>query len=53
MLVTLTDEGRRIIDEAVVAGVEAQQRLLADLPAGRRRQLDEPLRELLAAVSRA
>lgn len=53
VLVTLTDEGRRIIDEAVVAGVEAQQRLLADLPAGRRRQLDELLRELLAAVSRA
>ena len=53
VLVTLTDEGRRIIDEAVVAGVEAQQRLLADLPAGRRRQLDELLRELLAAVSRS
>lgn len=50
LLVTLTEPGRTLIDEAVVAGLEAQRLLLADLPATSRRKLDDLLRELLIAV---
>lgn len=52
VLVTLTDRGRQVIDHAVDAGVETQQRLLADLPPVRRRQLNGLLRDLLAVVTR-
>lgn len=52
LLVTLTERGRQIIDDAVVAAVETQQRLLADLPPDRRRQLNDLLRDLLAAITR-
>lgn len=51
LLVALTDHGRQVIDEAVDAGVETQQLLLAKLPPDRRRQLDELLRDLLTAVT--
>ncbi|MFH5821552.1 MarR family winged helix-turn-helix transcriptional regulator [Georgenia sp. AZ-5] len=49
--VTLTDQGRDVVDRAVAAGVEVQQRMLAPLPAGKRHQLEGLLRELLAAVA--
>lgn len=51
-LVTLTDRGRQLIDQALDAGVETQRRLLADLPPGRRQQLNELLRDLLTVVTR-
>ncbi|QTE30393.1 MarR family winged helix-turn-helix transcriptional regulator [Pengzhenrongella sicca] len=51
LLVTLTDRGREIVDDAVVAGLAAQDRMLAALAPARRRQLDDLLRELLGAVS--
>jgi hypothetical protein len=49
--VTLTREGREVIDQAVQAGVETQERLLARLAPEQRRQLDALLRELLASAS--
>lgn len=51
LLVTLTEHGREVVDRAVVAGLDAQQRLLADIPASDRRRLDALLRRLLAAIS--
>ena len=51
MLVTLTPEARRLIDDAVAAGLETQRRLLEGLPAAKRRQLDSLLRQLLASMS--
>jgi len=51
-LVTLTDRGRQLIDQALDAGVETQGRLLADLPPGRRQQLNGLLRDLLTVVTR-
>ncbi|MEU4427218.1 MarR family transcriptional regulator [Actinoplanes sp. NPDC024001] len=47
VLVRLTDKGFEIADEAVAAGLAEQQRLLAHLPPGKRRQLNDLLRELL------
>lgn len=51
LLVTLTEPGRQVVDEAVLAGVHAQQRLLASIPVSDRRQLGDLLRGLLAAVT--
>lgn len=50
LLVTLTAHGKHVIDEAVVAGLEAQQQLVADLPVRDREQLNDLLRGLLLAV---
>jgi DNA-binding MarR family transcriptional regulator len=50
LLVTLTPAGHDLIDQAVVAGLEVQQRLLGDLPADKQRQVNDLLRELLASV---
>lgn len=51
LLVTLTDEGRRRVDEAVAEGLAAQQRLLAGTSDKDRRRLDALLRDLLADVT--
>ena len=51
VLVSLTDSGRTLIDQAVTGGVDTQRELLADLPTGTRQQLNDLLRELLAAVT--
>ncbi len=50
--VTLTEEGLRLIDEAVVAGVAEQSRALAALGPERAAQLADLLRELLLATER-
>lgn len=50
LLVTLTQAGREIVDKAVVAGLETQRSLLAAVPPARRRELDDLLRDLLAAT---
>jgi DNA-binding MarR family transcriptional regulator len=47
-LVTLTDKGRELIDEAVVAGLETQEEFLSALPPAKRKQLDSLLRQLLS-----
>jgi DNA-binding MarR family transcriptional regulator len=47
VLVRLTSHGFDVIDQAVSAGLAEQERLLAHLPAERRRQLDDLLREAL------
>ena len=47
VLVRLTDRGRRIIDDAVGAGLAEQRRLLAHLPPAKVRQLNALLREAL------
>jgi len=39
-----------LIDQAVVAGLEVRQRLLSGLPAGKQRQINDLLRELLRSV---
>jgi DNA-binding MarR family transcriptional regulator len=46
--VTLTDKGRELIDEAVVAGLETQEEFLSPLPPAKRKQLDSLLRQLLS-----
>ena len=53
VLVSLTGQGLAVIDEAVAAGLAEQQRLLARLPEAKRRQLDDLLREALAAATDA
>lgn len=50
LLVKLTPAGRELVDRAVVAGLEAQQRLLDDLTAEKRQRVNDLLRELLASV---
>lgn len=51
LLVTLTDDGRALVDEAVGAGLAAQREVLDRLPAAHRRQLADLLRELLHAAA--
>jgi DNA-binding MarR family transcriptional regulator len=51
-LIALTDEGRALIDRAVEAHLENEERLLADLPAAKREQLVALLRELLITLDR-
>ncbi|WP_204331994.1 MarR family transcriptional regulator [Geodermatophilus sabuli] len=52
LLVRLTGSGRALIDEAVTAGLAVQQRMLSGLPAGRLREAEDLLRELLSSVER-
>ncbi|WRZ92886.1 MarR family transcriptional regulator [Streptomyces sp. NBC_01007] len=49
--VTLTDEGLRLIDEAVGAGLAVQTAALSALDSGQAAQLADLLRPLLAATS--
>lgn len=49
LVVSLTPEGRRLVDEAVTAGLEAQHALVAGLPPERRALLADLLRDLLAS----
>jgi DNA-binding MarR family transcriptional regulator len=51
-LVTLTDRGRELIDDAVPAGLANQWELLAGLSETKRRNLDALLRQVLADISR-
>ena len=51
LLVTLTPAGRKVIDQAVAAGLQTQRQMLDGLPASKRRQLDALLRQLLASVT--
>ncbi|WP_280138678.1 MarR family winged helix-turn-helix transcriptional regulator [Trujillonella endophytica] len=50
--VRLTDGGRALIDEAVGAGLEQQQQMLAGLPEDRLRRIADDLRDVLASVER-
>jgi DNA-binding MarR family transcriptional regulator len=49
-LIALTDEGRVLIDRAVEAHLENENRLLANLPTAKREHLAALLRELLTAL---
>jgi DNA-binding MarR family transcriptional regulator len=49
-LVRLTDEGRRVIDEAMVRHTEVEHRIVAALPPEDRNRLGSLLRTLLRAV---
>jgi len=51
-LIALTDDGRVLIDNAVEAHLENEERLLKDLPAAKRDQLVALLRELLLSLDR-
>lgn len=51
-LITLTDHGLQDVEAAVDAAVATQQRLVAGLSPDRRRQVDDLLRDLLAALTR-
>jgi DNA-binding MarR family transcriptional regulator len=51
-LVTLTDRGRELIDDAVPAGLANQWELLAGLSETKRRNLDALLRQVLADIIR-
>jgi DNA-binding MarR family transcriptional regulator len=50
LVITLTLRGREVIDEAVVAGLDAQREVLERLPETSRRRLSALLRDLLAAA---
>jgi len=50
LVVGLTPAGRRLVDEAVGAGLAAQREVLERLPARSRAQLSALLRDLLAAA---
>jgi DNA-binding MarR family transcriptional regulator len=50
LTITLTGEGRALVDQAVSAGLEAQRRVLERLPAAHRETLNRLLRTLLAAA---
>lgn len=50
LTITLTPEGKALVDEAVTAGLAAQREVLDQLPAQSRAQLSDLLRDLLAAV---
>lgn len=51
LVITLTERGRSVVDQAVVAGLEAQHEVLDRLPEASRTQLADLLRDLLAAAS--
>lgn len=51
LVITLTGHGRELIDEAVVAGLDAQREVLERLPERARAQLAGLLRDLLAAAA--
>ncbi|MBY8874363.1 MarR family transcriptional regulator [Micromonospora sp. PLK6-60] len=48
--ITLTDEGRRVVEESVDAGLAVQRRILDALPARDQERLGDLLRALLAAA---
>ena len=50
-IVSLTDEGRALVDAAVTDHVETESDLLAPLDAAQRRQLDDLVRQLLAGMT--
>jgi DNA-binding MarR family transcriptional regulator len=50
LVITLTRHGREVVDEAVVAGLDAQREVLERLPETARRRLSSLLRDLLAAA---
>lgn len=52
LVVGLTERGRTLVDEAVAAGVERQEELLARLPARKQAQLTALLRELLEPLEK-
>lgn len=49
-LIALTDDGRALIDRTVEAHLQNEERLLADLPTAKRKQLTTLLRELLTTL---
>ena len=49
-LIALTDNGRALIDRALEAHLQNEERLLANLPAAKREHLAALLRELLTAL---
>lgn len=49
-LIALTDDGRALIDRAVEAHLQNEERLLTNLPAAKRKQLAALLRELLTEL---
>jgi DNA-binding MarR family transcriptional regulator len=49
LVITLTEQGKAVVEEAVVAGLAAQREVLERLPARSRTQLANLLRDLLAA----
>jgi DNA-binding MarR family transcriptional regulator len=51
LVVTLTPAGHSLVEEAVVAGLQAQRKVLERLPAASRDQLASLLRDLLAAAA--
>ncbi|WP_426511595.1 MarR family winged helix-turn-helix transcriptional regulator [Dactylosporangium sp. McL0621] len=50
LVITLTPHGREVVDEAVVAGLDAQREVFERLPEANRRRLSALLRDLLAAA---
>jgi DNA-binding MarR family transcriptional regulator len=50
LTITLTPEGRALVDEAVTVGLDAQREVLDQLPPKSRAQLSSLLRDLLAAT---
>ncbi|WP_240506576.1 MarR family winged helix-turn-helix transcriptional regulator [Thermoactinospora rubra] len=51
LVITLTEEGRALVDEAVVVGLAAQREVFERLPEESRTQLADLLRDLLAAAT--
>ncbi|MEU7869451.1 MarR family transcriptional regulator [Dactylosporangium sp. NPDC049140] len=50
LVITLTPRGREVVDEAVVAGLDAQREVFERLPEANRKRLSALLRDLLAAA---
>lgn len=50
LTITLTPEGRTLVDDAVAAGLDAQREVLEQLPPESRARLSNLLRDLLTAV---
>ena len=50
LVITLSPRGREVVDDAVVAGLDAQREVLERLPEPSRRRLSALLRDLLAAT---
>jgi DNA-binding MarR family transcriptional regulator len=51
--ISLTERGRALVDESIVAGVELQENVLAALDPKQRKAFDAALRALLAAVPKS
>ena len=52
LIIALTQAGLHLVDDAVVAGLAAQQEAIGGLPRRSREQLNDLLRELLAGAER-